>query len=127
MKLWVDDIRTAPDGYHWCKSVNDAKKYIRATEKCIERCMERGHNCFLNYDFVGRTDAYNAATKVDIEVIDIDHDAGEYAKDGGDYINLLNWLEETGRNYPIRIHTMNPVGREQMKSIIEKNGWTECF
>lgn len=127
MKLWVDDIRNAPHGYHWCKSVNEAKKYILATESCINRCMKRGHNCFLNYDFVGRTDAYNAAKKVDIEVIDIDHDAGEYAKDGGDYINLLNWLEETGRNYPIRIHTMNPVGREQMKSIIERNGWTECF
>ena len=28
-----------------------------------------------------------------IELIDIYHDAGEYAYDGGDYIKLLNWLE----------------------------------
>lgn len=89
--------------------------------------MDQGQRCFFNYDFTGRTKAYSVATKVDIEVIDIDHDAGDYAKDGGDYINLLNWLEETGRNYPIRIHTMNPVGREHMKSIIERNGWIECF
>ena len=126
MKLWVDDIRTAPYGYHWCRSVNEAKKYILSTEKRIERYMDRGKDCFQNFDFAGRTKAYSAATKVDIEVIDIDHDAGDFARDGGDYINLLNWLEETGRNYPIRIHTMNPVGREQMKSIIERNGWTEC-
>ena len=45
-----------------------------------------------------------------IELIDLDHDAGDYVNDGGDYIKLLDWLEETGRNYPIRLHSMNPVG-----------------
>lgn len=24
MKIWIDDIRTAPDGYFWCRSVNKA-------------------------------------------------------------------------------------------------------
>ena len=61
----------------------------------------------------------------DIEVIDIDHDAGDYACFGGDYIKLLDWLEATGRNYPIRIHSMNPVGVANMRAIIEKNGWRE--
>ena len=60
-----------------------------------------------------------------IELIDIDHDAGDYVNDGGDYINLLNWLEQTGRNYPIKIHSMNPVGVENMRRIIKRNGWTE--
>ena len=60
-----------------------------------------------------------------IELIDIDHDAGDFAVDGGDYIRLLDWLEETGRNYPIRIHSMNPVGRENMRAIIQRNGWKE--
>lgn len=23
MKLWIDDVRPAPDGYIWCKSVNE--------------------------------------------------------------------------------------------------------
>ena len=62
-----------------------------------------------------------------LEVIDIDHDAGDYAGMGGDYIKLLDWLEETGRNYPIRIHSMNPVGRENMRAIIQRNGWTEVL
>lgn len=26
MKIWLDDIRPAPKGYIWCKSVNNAKK-----------------------------------------------------------------------------------------------------
>ena len=62
-----------------------------------------------------------------IELIDIDYDAGDYAKDGGDYIRLLDWLEETGRNYPIRIHSMNPVGVQNMRAIIQRNGWTEIL
>lgn len=50
--------------------------------------------------------------------LDIDHDSG-------DYINLLNWLEETGRKYPIRLHSMNSVSAENMRRIIKKNGWRE--
>ena len=65
--------------------------------------------------------------KYAIELIDIDHDAGEYADRGGDYIRLLDWLEETGRNYPIRIHSQNPVGVQNMRRIIERNDWKEVF
>lgn len=97
MKLWIDDERPAPEGYVWCQSVNEAKDQL-----------------------------IWAATLYEIvEVIDIDHDAGEYASDGGDYIRLLDWIEECGRSYPIRIHSMNPVGRENMRRIIQRNGWTE--
>lgn len=55
----------------------------------------------------------------------MDHDAGEYASKGGDYIKLLDWLEGTKRNYPIHIHSMNPVGVENMRRIIQKNSWKE--
>lgn len=58
-----------------------------------------------------------------IEVIDLDHDAGDYSQDGGDYIKILDWMEATDRNYPIRIHTANPVGRQNMMAIAEKNNW----
>ena len=97
MKLWIDDVRPAPEGYIRCESVNEAIKEIEWLE--ILKCP--------------------------IELIDIDHDAGEYAKYGGDYIRLLDWLEETGRNYPIHIHSMNPVGVENMRRIIQRNGWKE--
>ena len=63
-----------------------------------------------------------------ISLIDIDHDAGDYASDGGDYVKLLDWFEETGRNYyPIHIHSANPVGVENMRQIIRKNNWKEVF
>lgn len=63
--------------------------------------------------------------ELSIDVIDIDHDAGDYAHEGGDYVRLLDWLEETKRSYPIRIHSMNPVGVENIRRIIRRNGWTE--
>ena len=58
-------------------------------------------------------------------MLDLDHDSGKYHCSGGDYIKLLDWLEATGRNYPIRIHSMNPVGVQNMRAIIQHNGWTE--
>jgi hypothetical protein len=107
MKLWVDDIRPAPDNtYIVCRSVNEAKRLIEDAE--VQSSIPRMFDC--NFCF---------------SVIDIDHDAGDYAKDGGDYIKLLDWLEETGRNYPIHIHSMNPVGVQNMRRIIERNGWKE--
>ena len=101
MKLWIDDVRPAPEGYRWVKSVHEAK---------IVCCQ------LIDPKKVLHIDEFN-----------LDHDAGDYAYDGGDYIKLLDWLEETGRNYPIRIHSMNPVGRENMRAIIRRNGWKEVF
>lgn len=113
MKLWIDDVRPAPTGYIWCKSVHSAKDAIEAREL-----------------LAGITWHYDNGTQEKLfpfDLIDIDHDAGDFAYDGGDYIKLLDWLEETGRNYPIRIHSMNPVGRENMRTIIRRNGWTEVM
>lgn len=97
MKLWVDDVRPAPKGYFHCKTVHYAISMILLQESLNDP----------------------------IEVIDIDHDAGDYVSEGGDYIKLLDWLEETGRNYPIHIHSMNVVGVANMRAIIQKNGWRE--
>lgn len=103
MKIWVDNVRSVPNddtfNWIWCRSVNSAKTVIESMEE---------------------NDEY-------IQLIDIDHDAGDFVNEGGDYIKILDWLEETGRNYPIRIHSMNPVGVENMRRIIRRNGWTEVM
>ena len=87
--------------------------------------MTLADKAFRERDYQVRTINYNIADVADITLIDIDHDAGDFAYDGGDYIKLLDWLEETGRNYPIRIHSANPVGVMNMRRIIERNGWKE--
>lgn len=39
MKLWLDDVRPAPYGYVWCKSVEEAKKTIvNANAKFADQC-----------------------------------------------------------------------------------------
>ena len=105
MKLWVDDVRQPPnwergvaDAWCWVTSVNNAKNAIEYFEEWFK-----------------------------VELIDLNHDAGDYENDGGDYIKLLDWLEETGRNYPIRIHSMNVVGVANMRAIIKRNNWKEVF
>ena len=58
--------------------------------------------------------------------INLDHDAGDYFEDGGDYIEILKWLEEfkiPDTTYLFGLHTQNPVGRMNMKAIIEHNNW----
>ena len=110
MKLWIDDVRPAPEGYIWCRSVSKAKSVIVKWENENKQLAE-------SFGF----------SEIPIKLIDIDHDAGDYASDGGDYIRLLDWLEETGRNYPIRIHSANVVGVQNMRAIIRKNGWKEVF
>jgi hypothetical protein len=125
MKLWVDDVRPAPEGYVWCKSVNQAKDVIARTETRVAEIMAVATNRLNALDLRAYQSILKIANRRDIELIDIDHDAGDYAKDGGDYIRLLDWLEETGRNYPIRIHSANPVGVQNMRRIIERNGWKE--
>lgn len=66
MKLWVDDLRPVLPGYEGAKSVNEAKAMIREAE-------ENG---------------------IEIEIIDLDHDLGDYYEEGGDAIKILDWLVE---------------------------------
>lgn len=92
MKIWVDDVRPVPDGYVGTKSVNE-------TIKLIEKAEKEG---------------------TDIELLDLDHDLGDYATDGGDAIKILDFLAERETFYPIKIHTANPVGRENMERMIRR-------
>lgn len=93
-KIWVDDIRYPP-----------------------------------NTDWIWVKSVNQAKTLIEIlentdseMLISLDHDAGDYGPP--DYIKVLDWLEETGRNYPIHIHSQNVVGRMNMEAICKKNGWT---
>ena len=88
MRLWIDDSRPAPIGYIWCKSVNEAIERIEGSE--IRVGMLDYNNPLCEEDI----------KELSIELIDLDCER--------DYILLLDWLEETERNYPIRIHSISP-------------------
>ena len=66
MKIWVDDLRSVPEGYIGTKSVNE-------TIDLIENMESNG---------------------IEIELLDLDHDLGDFASDGGDAIKILDYLAE---------------------------------
>ena len=98
-KFWLDDIRSAPEGYLW----------FQTAESLIEMLK--------NY--------YNSQPIVDKVVeISLDNDLGEGRMEG---YQVLDWLESLliPVEFSIHIHSANPVARERMRTIIERNGWKE--
>ena len=76
IKLWVDDLRPALDGYIWKRSVYGAMH-------CIQLCEAKVR--------VLENESYR------IELIDISYDSKVYTE-------ITNWLKETGRDYEIKTH-----------------------
>ena len=89
MKIWLDDLRPAPWGYESARSVNEAKTLIREAER----------------------------NGIEIEVLDLDHDLGDFANQGGDAIKLLDWLGErgTGRKHNTRKKQNKTAEKHKMK------------
>ena len=118
--IWVDDVRPAPAGYILAQSVNRAKALIEFLERPqLPNCEDCD---LIEKDCHAFCDKHDLPAN-EIWLVDLDHDAGDFANDGGDYIKLLDWFEETGRNYTLRFHSMNPVGIQNMRAIAEHNGW----
>lgn len=102
--IWLDDIRPIDSKYNSYVRYGDYAdpKSVDAAKYWIEEAEKWGYKYFI---------------------LDLDHDLGDYQSCGGDGIKLLDWLVETGRttsNYQIRLHTMNPVGRENMQRMIDR-------
>lgn len=94
MKLWLDDLRPAPDGWVWIKSVNTAKEFITS--------------------WIG--------TGVEWQHISLDSDLGVQYDDGGDGYKLVDWMVEHDiwpKNKPT-VHSMNPVRAQTMREDIER-------
>lgn len=102
MKLWIDDMRKPPSN-EWI--------WVQSTAQAI-----------------GSIHMYDRQHHDDTIIIDLDHDAGEFFRYGGDYIEILKWLERQGivdTGYFFHIHSMNPVDIQNMRAIIQHNGWRE--
>ena len=102
MKIWVDDTRPIPEGYIGFDNVNAALRYI----------TNNLHS---------------------IELLDLDHDMG--GNFGGDCIRIMDELERLCRRDPrfrgavekikFKFHSANPVGVQNMRAVLQKNGWIE--
>ena len=96
MKLWLDDIRPAPEGWTWHLHVDNMIDDIRWLMR------------------------HNKA----IEMISLDNDLGELEKEGYKVLDWLESLQ-IPIEFSIHIHSANPVARDRMRAIIKRNGWKE--
>lgn len=95
MRIWLDDIRPAPEGYIHCRSVNEAKAAIRFYER--------------NYHD-------------DRILINLGHDSGDdYIK----LLDWLEKEGIVDTGYLFHLYARNAVGAESMRRIIRKNKWKE--
>ena len=101
--IWLDDMRPIPEEIDHSKYV----WYITA-EGMIK-------------DFSQITKHFN-----EIDYISLDNDLGADNMEG---YKVLDWLESLQIDIPfgIHIHTANPVARERMRAIIQRNGWKEIY
>lgn len=105
--IWLDDIRPKPEnrpGYIW--------HWYTTTEDMIEDLKR-----YINWSATG-------IHNWEIDMISLDNDLGEGRIEG---YKVLDWLESLmiPINFGIHIHTSNPVAREHMRAIIQRNGWKE--
>ena len=117
MKIWLDDLRPAPEGYTHVYSIDHAIEIILEQEKHRDLSWRN----YLTGHYT-RKQLYWWLNDSSIEVISCDNDLGPAQAEG---YKLLDWLEATCRDYPIHVHTDSPAARDRMRAIIQKNGWTE--
>ena len=96
MKLWLDDIRPAPEGWTW-------HFHVDSMIEDIEWLMKHGYS---------------------IEMISLDNDLGELEKEGYKVLDWLESLQ-IPIEFGIHIHSANPVARDRMRATIQHNGWKE--
>ena len=109
--LWLDDER---DPKKFRKISSNSWRYNEKVIWC--HSVNEAIDVWLDLDGVN---------DCRIVEVDLDHDAGEFATDGGDYIKFLDWLEEHKIDFTKiawKIHSFNPVGIKNMLAILHRNG-----
>ncbi len=108
VKLWVDDERKAPSGWYHAMSMLDAQNVLDSfivTECSLDHDLGQCLGCIFCVCGVqfGRSCWCSC------------HETG---------YDLVKWMAETN-NWPLsrpRIHSSNPVGRDNMESVIHRYG-----
>ena len=105
VRLWLDDLRPAPEGFTWCRTVEEAKAVLLAGG-----VLEASFDHDLDLCPICRGEGAAPCP----------HDTTGY--------DLVRWLveeaEANGRNlWPAtkpRVHSANPVGATAMRQMIER-------
>ena len=96
INIWLDDIRPAPKGFIWVKTVNELINLVSKYYK----------------------DAYPK-----INIISLDNDLGENEPEGYkflDHLEFMHYKFEIPLPNEIRVHSANAIARKRMNQIINK-------
>jgi hypothetical protein len=92
MKIWLDDVRPAPEGWTWVKSALDVIGHLQ-----IDHVEEVSLDHDLGLDFL----------------------PGIYVLEWVEYELAIHGLEARIKSLPVfHIHSANPVGRKNMEAAI---------
>ena len=106
MKLFVDDVRPAPEGDEWlvARTVKDAKTYLQRDDivsVSLDHDMGACDECIAKGEHIG--EGYVNWC--------------QHAEDG---YALVMWMIENRRIPPlVWVHSMNPVGKRRMIAALE--------
>jgi hypothetical protein len=114
MKLWLDDIRPAPDGWCWVKTDAEARIVMQSgpiEEASLDHDLGACKECMGDME-----DAEDWLSRNQyVSMPNCPHFGTGYT--------FVCWMEETG-HWPLkkpRVHSANPVGRAKMQAAIDKH------
>ncbi len=119
MKLWLDDVRPAPDGWKHARTVEEAKAFLlfeTVEEASLDHDLGLGPICDTCEEFICEVDGRLDAHLEGGECVCSCHQPLPTGYD------LVKWMAENSvwpRAKP-RVHSANPVGRANMEAIIER-------
>lgn len=111
MKLWLDDVRTAPEGWTHVLTVEQAKAALQTGT--VEEAS-------LDHD-LGACDLCTAVERSQTDGRLWDGNMPHCDHVGTGY-TLVLWMAEHGiwpTTKPV-VHSMNPVGRDRMRGVIDR-------
>jgi len=118
MLLWLDDVRTAP-GYGWIT--------VKTADEAIEK-LKTGQVEFasLDHDLADEHYPWNAIQDL-VDPDDWSFYLHQYPENGffkeKTGYNVILWMEENNvwPTHGVRCHSMNPVGRDRINTVIKKH------
>lgn len=112
MKLWLDDIRPAPAGWHHVKNIREAKDVLMTGLVT---------HASLDHDLGACAECMGGKT-VEEWMADHNNQAMPYCSHVGTGYDLVCWMEENNiwPSIGIVIHSKNPVGKARMAQVMMK-------